>query len=92
MDSAEQNRNLVFGPMYLAFSSVPVNGNRFLTIIGTVLDGVRGTELCLLLGLEEEGVRVDLVARDRGVATVRGDKAGLRGRLLARQRVRALDI
>lgn len=80
------------GPIRLAFSSVPVNADRLLTVIGAILDRVRRTELSLPSRFVEEGIRAELVARDRGVAAVRGDIARLRGPLLARERVRALGI
>ena len=75
----------IWFPVRLAISSVPVNVNCFLTVIGTILDRLRCTELSVLPGLEEQGVWADLVACDGGVVAVRGDIARLRGRLLARQ-------
>jgi len=86
MDSAVlQSTNLDFGPMHLAFYSVPVNTSRFLTIVRTILDRIWRAELTLPSRLEEEGVRADIVATDRRVATLGADVNRLRGRLLARQ-------
>lgn len=92
MDCAEQSMNLSFGPACLVFYSVPLRVNRVLTIIGAIFDRVRRTELSVPSRLVEEGIRADVVARDRGVVAVRSDIARLRGRLLARQRVGALRV
>ena len=92
MDSAVQSTNLGFDPMHLAFSSVSVNTSHFLTVIGTILGRIRRAELSLSSRLEEEGIRADLVARDRRVATLGGNVTRLCGHLLARQRVGALRI
>jgi len=85
MDSAVQSTNLDFGPMHLAFDSVPVNTSHFLTIVRTILDRIWRAELTLPSRLEEEGVRADIVAPHRRVVTLGGDVDRLRGRLLARQ-------
>ena len=85
MDSAVQSTNLDFGPMHLAFDSVPVNTSRFLTIVRTILDRIWRAELTLPSGVEEDGVRADIVATHRRVGALGGDVNRLRGRLLARQ-------
>jgi len=85
MDSAVQSTNLDFGPMHLAFYSVPVNTSWFLTIVRTILDRIWRAKLTLPSRVEEEGVRADIVATHRCVATLGGDVNRLRGRLLARQ-------
>ena len=92
MDCAGQSRNLGFDPTTLSLLVRPYNTNRVLTVVGTILDRARRTELSLRARLEEERVRAALVARDRRVATVRGDITGMCGCLLARQRVRALCV
>ena len=66
------------------------NANHVLTIVGAIFGRTRRAELSFPPRIEEERVRAEVVARDRGVAAVRGDIARVRGRLLARQRMRAL--
>ena len=91
MDCVGQSTNLVLGP---ALSPVfpHCNPNHLLTIVGTILKRTRRTELSFPPRIEEERVRTEVIARDRGVAAVGGDIARVRGRLVARQRVRALCV
>ena len=90
MDCAEQSRNLVWVPtLSLLF---PYCIARNLTIVGTILERTRRTELSFPPRVEEDGVRAEVIARDRGVVAVRGDITRVRGRLVARQRMRALCV
>ena len=91
MDCVGQNTNLVLGPA-LSLRFPHCNPNHFLTVVGTILERTRRTELSFPPRVEEEGVRAEVIARDRGVTAVRGDVARVRGRLVARQRVRALGV
>jgi len=89
MDCAEQSSNLGFGPT-LSLPSPHCNANNFLTIVRAILRRTRRTELRFPPRVEEERVRAEVVARDRG--TVGGDITRMRGRLLARQRVGTLRV